>query len=164
MSEQTSTSTAGSFKAVLTPHRSLSRAGFLILMIAIGLVSFFVGFAFLWNGAWPVLGFFGLDVAIIYWAFRANYRSAHEAETIEVTPETVRLTRSTPDGTETSIDFNTYWVRVAVDERRNGRTALRFVSHGQSCHFGRFLTDDERRELADILANELIAARSRTSF
>lgn len=164
MNETTSMTAPTPFRAVLTPHRSLSPSGFLILMIAIGVVSFCVGLAFLLMGAWPVMGFFGLDVALIYWAFRQNYRSGNEYEAIEVTPEAVTITRVTPDGKAARSDFNTYWVRVALDERTDGRTALRLVSHGKSLMFGAFLTDDERREFADVLAGELVAARSKTGF
>lgn len=63
------------FRAVLTPHRSLSPRGFLILMSVLATVSFATGLLFASIGAWPVLGFFGLDVGIIYLAFRLNYRA-----------------------------------------------------------------------------------------
>src|SRR6266849_1402377 len=63
------------FSAVVTPHRSLSRAGFLIGMAAVGGISFVAGTAFLLLGAWPVFGFFGLDVLLVSWAFRANSRA-----------------------------------------------------------------------------------------
>ena len=63
------------FSAVLTPHRSLSATGFVIVMALVGGVSFAAGIAFLLMGAWPVFGFFGLDVLLIYLAFRANYRA-----------------------------------------------------------------------------------------
>ena len=164
MKNMTSMTAAPAFRAVLTPHRSLSPSGFLILMIAISLVSFCVGLAFLLMGAWPVMGFFGLDVALIYWAFRQNYRSGNEFEAIEVTPDAVTLTRHAPDGQTSRLDFNAYWVRVALDERSDGGTALRLVSHGKSLIFGAFLTDEERREFAEVLTGELIAARSRTGF
>src|SRR5690606_40871520 len=49
------------FNAVLHPHRSLGPRGFLILMLAVGLVSFSAGVAFAVKGAWPIVGFFGLD-------------------------------------------------------------------------------------------------------
>ena len=62
MKNMTSMTAAPAFRAVQTHHRSLSPSGFLILMIAISLVSFCVGLAFLLMGAWPVMGFFGLDV------------------------------------------------------------------------------------------------------
>jgi len=73
------------FSAVLLPHRSLGRKGFIILMGVISLVSFITGIAFYMQGAWPVLGFFGLDVLLIYGAFRLNYRAARLRETIELT-------------------------------------------------------------------------------
>src|SRR5712691_1655018 len=74
------------FSAIITPHRSLSSIGFLVLMAAIGIVSFLAGILFLALGAWPVVGFFGLDVLLIYWAFRLNYRSARAYEQFTVTP------------------------------------------------------------------------------
>ena len=50
------------FSAMLTPHRSLGRVGFLILMLLFGGISFITGILFLLLGAWPVLGYYGLDV------------------------------------------------------------------------------------------------------
>ena len=67
------------FSALLTPHRSLNRTGFLVLMAFVSVVSFVAGIAFLVMGAWPVFGFFGLDVLVIYWAFRINFRRAGPA-------------------------------------------------------------------------------------
>ena len=60
------------FRAVLHPHRSLGPRGFLILMLAIGGISFVTGMVFLSMGAWPVFGFFGLDVLLVYVAFKLN--------------------------------------------------------------------------------------------
>ena len=74
------------FSATLTPHRSLGRAGFLILMLLFGGISFVTGMLFLVIGAWPVLGFFGLDVLLLYLAFRLNYWHAEAYEEVIVTP------------------------------------------------------------------------------
>ena len=73
------------FSAVITPHRSLGRVGFLVLMGIFGAISFIAGMAFLLDGAWPVFGFFGLDVLLLYWAFRLNYRHAAAYEEVKVT-------------------------------------------------------------------------------
>src|SRR4249920_138936 len=81
------------FSALLTPHRSLNRTGFLVVMAFVCVVSFAAGLAFLLMGAWPVLGFFGLDVLAIYWAFRINFRHARAREEIRVTPSELRLRR-----------------------------------------------------------------------
>ncbi|HEY7298508.1 MAG TPA: DUF2244 domain-containing protein, partial [Xanthobacteraceae bacterium] len=68
------------FSAIITPHRSLGPTGFLVFMLVLGGASFASGMVFLMAGAWPVFGFFGLDVLLVYWAFRANYRSARAYE------------------------------------------------------------------------------------
>lgn len=150
------------FRAILHPHRSLGPKGFLILMLAIGSVSFVTGMVFLMMGAWPVFGFFGLDVALIYIAFRLNYRSGRIYETVELTPQLLTLTRVHPSGKQESYDFNPYWVRVFVSEGPGGRTDLLLTSHGNELSFGRFLTDDERRDFSDVLSGALNQARTAT--
>jgi len=147
------------FRAVLYPHRSLGPTGFLILMSAIGGVSFITGMAFLLKGAWPVFGFFGLDVALIYAAFKLNYRSGRLYETVELTPDVLTVTRVSPSGKAESFDFNPYWVRVHLTEGPQGRTDVRLASHGREFSFARFLTDDERRDLSKALAGALAQAR-----
>ena len=84
------------FSALLTPHRSLSRTSFLVVMAFVSVVSFAAGLAFLMMGAWPVLGFFGLDVLAIYWAFRINFRRARASEEIRVTPSELRFRTPSP--------------------------------------------------------------------
>src|SRR6202166_2121514 len=81
------------FSALLTPHRSLNRTGFLVLMAFLSLISFAAGVAFLLMGAWPVFGFFGLDVLAIYWAFKINFSRAAAREEISVTASELRLRR-----------------------------------------------------------------------
>src|ERR1700761_5020008 len=81
------------FSALLTPHRSLNRSGFLVLMVFLSIVSFAAGIVFLLMGAWPVFGFFGLDVLAVYWAFRINFRRARASEEIRVTPSELRVRR-----------------------------------------------------------------------
>jgi len=147
------------FRAILHPHRSLGPRGFLVLMLAIGSVSFVTGMVFLAMGAWPVFGFFGLDVALVYIAFKLNYRSGRLYETVELTPEALTVTRVHPSGKRESFDFNPYWVRVFVAEGPQGRTDLRLATHGNEFSFGRFLTDDERRDFSNALSGALIEAR-----
>ena len=53
------------FSALLTPHRSLDRTGFLVVMTVVIAVSFAAGVAFLIMGAWPVVSFFGLDALAV---------------------------------------------------------------------------------------------------
>src|SRR6516165_5100263 len=100
------------FSAILTPHRSLSAAGFLILMALIGSISFATGVAFLLMGAWPVFGFFGLDVLAIYIAFKINFRRARAREEITVTPSELRLRRISHRGHVMEWVLNPLWVQL----------------------------------------------------
>lgn len=150
------------FRAVLTPHRSLSPRGFLIFMAVLAAVSFATGLVFAWIGAWPVLGFFGLDVAIVYVAFRLNYRSGRLYETVEVMPQTTTIQRVHPSGKTETYEFQSYWARVLLATGVDGRSTLRVASHGREIVFGGFLTDDERASLADELRVALRAARQPT--
>jgi uncharacterized membrane protein len=68
------------FRALLTPHRSLGRTGFMLMMTGLMFSWAVTGVIFLSHGAWPVFGFFGLDVVGLYIAFRVNYRAARARE------------------------------------------------------------------------------------
>ena len=109
---------------MLTPHRSLGPTGFLVLMAALSGISFVTGLAFYLVGAWPVMGFFGLDVALVYFAFRLNYRSGRLYETVELDPARLTWTRVHPSGRREQFDCNPYWARVNLREWPDGRTDL----------------------------------------
>jgi uncharacterized membrane protein len=143
------------FRAVLLPHRSLGRKGFVILMTIVGVVGFLTGIAFLMLGAWPVFGFFGLDVLLIYAAFRLNYRAARLHEMVELTNEELRVTRVYPSGRAESWSFNPYWVRLELEENEHSSDTLSVRSHGKVLLFGKFLTADEKRGFADALGEAL---------
>ena len=136
------------FDAILRPHRSLEPRGFLILMAALCLVSFTAGVIFLLYGAWPVFGFFGLDVAVIYLAFRANYDAARLEERIRIAGDALTVRRIHADGRAQTWSFQPYWVAVDLDEPVTAKSQLRLRSHGRSLVIGAFLTPAERKEVA----------------
>ncbi len=145
---------------VLHHHRSLSPRGFLILMSILTAVSFITGVAFCMIGAWPVMGFFGLDVALVYLAFKLNYRSGLAYETVDVTPDLLTLTRVQANGAKQAFEMNPYWARVSLTtDRPDGRNSLRLIAQGRELLLGHFLTDDERRDFAGVLAGALNTAR-----
>lgn len=150
---------------ILHPHRSLSPRGFLILMSGISLVSFIAGVAFWLIGAWPVMGFFGLDVLLIYWAFKVNYRAGRAYEIIDLTPEVLTLTRVSPKGAAEKIEINPYWARVGLStDHPDGRTSLRIIAQGRELLIGQFLNDEERVELADALRDALQVMRTAPAY
>ena len=154
----------GGFHAVLTPYRSLTRSGFATMMAVVCGVSFITGTVFYLAGAWPVTGFFGLDVLGIYVALRLSYRSGRLYETVDVTPARLVFRRIHPSGRQEQFDCNPYWARVELSEWPDGRTRLGVRAQGKHLIFGRFLTDAERRDLATALRTALFAARTHTRF
>jgi len=148
------------FSARLTPHRSLNRTGFLVLMAFLTAVSFAAGVAFLVMGAWPVFGFFGLDVLVIYWAFRINFRRAAAVEEISVTPSELRVRRISHRGHVVEWVLNPLWVRL--DQKTHaefGIERLYLVSKGRRVSIGSFLGADEKASFAKALSAALQAAR-----
>jgi uncharacterized membrane protein len=124
------------FERVLSPHRSLPARGFHVLMGLLGLISLAVGIGFVSIGAWPVIGFFGLDVGLVYLAFRLNYRSARQSETLRLAGDAFTVERVS--------------VRVLV------------ASHGRSLVIGDFVPPTTRRDLAVTITEALV--RWRKSF
>ena len=147
------------FSAVLTPHRSLGPKGFMVLMGAICAVSFGTGLSFYLLGAWPVIGFMGLDVALIYLAFKLNFRALRLYETVDLTQHALTVTRVTPSGKSQSWRFNPYWVRLSVQERIGRSSEMSIASHGERLVLGSFLTDEEREDFASALGSALSAAK-----
>jgi uncharacterized membrane protein len=148
------------FSALLTPHRSLNRTGFLVLMAFLSAVSFVAGVAFLMMGAWPVFGFFGLDVLAIWWAFRINFRRGNATEEIRMTPSELRVRRVSHRGHVIEFTLNPVWVRLDQKVHAEyGIEKLYLVSKGRRVAIASFLGPDEKASFANALTAALAAAR-----
>ena len=143
------------FDAILQPNTSLKPRGFMLLMVAIASVSFVAGMIFMLVGAWPVLGFFGLDVAVIYLAFKANYRWARIYETVRLTSDSLLVERISPSGRVQRWRFQPYWLKVQIDRPVKHDSQLVLSSHGKRLNIGAFLSPDERVEVANALQGAL---------
>lgn len=150
--------TSKTWRAILTPHRSLSPKGFIILMSVIAGFNFVAGVFFYVIGAWPVVGFMGLDVALIWWAFRANFADARRAEHIEITADELVLRRLREDRPAQEQRFARSWVRVELEEDRErelvGPLYLRLG--GKRTEIASFLGAQERLSFANALKAALI--------
>ena len=114
-------------------------------------------------GAWPVIGFMGLDVALIYVAFKLNFRALRLYETVDLTSEALTVTRVQPSGKTQMWSFNPYWVRLKVEERIGRSTELSLASHGKRLVFASFLTDGEREDFAAALGAALVGGEEPAS-
>jgi uncharacterized membrane protein len=148
------------FSAIITPHRSLSGTGFLIVMVLFGAVSFVTGMFFLTLGAWPVIGFFGLDVLLLYWAFRINYRDATAYEEVRVTPTELTMRKVSRRGEVREWILNPVWARLDRETHEEfGIQQLFLVSHGKRLAIASFLGPHEKESFARALTAALGAAR-----
>ena len=148
------------FAAKLAPHRSLTPAGFIALMAVLAGLSFTAGLAFLMMGAWPVFGFLGLDVVLVWWAFRVNYRAARAFEEISMTPNLLLVRQVSARGKAREASFNPRWVRLeTARDESSGVTRVALMSHGVPLVIGAFLPPFHKEKLANSLAAALTTAR-----
>ncbi len=149
------------WQAILTPHRSLSRQGFLAVMAVIVAVNLAVGALFMSIGAWPVAGFAGLDVLLIWWAFRANFADARRMERISITDHELVFDRMRGDDPPEQQRFVRRWVKVELEEdiERELIGRLSLVSGQVRLTVGDFLAPDERKTLAAALRSALAIPR-----
>jgi uncharacterized membrane protein len=156
------------FSAMLTPHRSLSRSGFRFLMLLSGGISFVTGVVFLLAGAWPVFGFCGLDVLLLYWAFQVNYRRAKAYELVTVTSSELTVRQVNHRGGIREWTLNPVWVRLdRVVHAEFGIERLFLVSHGRRLAIAAFLGPQEKESFALALSAALGEAKrgpTRTVF
>lgn len=145
------------FTITLRPHRSLTREGFIAVMVLVAMINLIGGFMFFVLGAWPVTGFLGLDVLLIWFAFKRNFADAMRSETISVTGDDVLLQRFASNGAIAQASFNRRWLRVELeyDEIREVVGKLLLRSHGASHEIASFLGAEERQSLARELRRAL---------
>ena len=128
------------FSATLTPHRSLGRVGFLILMLLFGGIS--------------------LDVLLLYWAFRLNYRHAEAYEQVIVTSSELRVRKVSHLGRVREWVLNPLWVKLdKVEIEDFGIDRLFLISRGKKLTIASFLSPDEKAGFAMELLKALNEAR-----
>ena len=144
------------FATSLSPHRSLSSEGFKWLIRGAVAANLAIGLPMYFLGAWPVMGFMGLDVFLLWYMFKRSYLDARRSETLLLTDRELIVDRKSPDGEREEHRLDAYWLKIELGER------LVLSSRGQRVVIGRFLSPDERDHVADQLKAALAAMRSPT--
>jgi uncharacterized membrane protein len=139
------------FATTVAPYRSLPPRSLTWIMAGLAAFGLCSGIGFVLAGAWPVTGFFGLDIALLYLAFRLSYRSARQRESLRLTREALDVERVGARGVRRRWQLEPTWLRVTIDENAQGRGRLLLSSRGKTVGLGAFLGVEERRRLADEL-------------
>ncbi|MDX1738622.1 MAG: DUF2244 domain-containing protein [Alphaproteobacteria bacterium] len=135
----------------LRPHRSLSPRAFRNLMLTVAVVLFLISFGFFLVGAWPILGFAGLDFILLYVAFRVNMNEAKRLEHIMLSDKGLEIRRISPKGDVQTTHIEPNWLQVAAIRRRGKTDAVRLRSHGRDIFIGGFLGRKGCKKLASDL-------------
>jgi uncharacterized membrane protein len=147
--------------AELRPNRSLSGNGFKIVMLSMAAMSFLAGLGFVSIGAWPVIGFFGLDILLIYLAFKLNFKSgAKERETIRVTASEIAISRTCYRGRVGWWRVSPSFARVQVDQPSDYEATIHLTAGGTCVPLATCLSPPERIAFADALKSALDRARA----
>jgi uncharacterized membrane protein len=148
------------FNARLTPHRSLNPKGFRVLMAATFVASALFSLPFYLMGAWPIVGFLGLDVALLYFAFRANFHAAKAYEHFRLTYFELQFARVTAAGLKREWRFAPAWVRLErVEHEEFGVQRLSLHNRGRRWDIAKFLGPDQKAEFATRFTSALAEAR-----
>ncbi len=144
--------------AVLTPHRSLSFTAFWLMLGLFTFVNVAFAIFFIAQGAFPVVGFLGLDVVALALAFYFNYKAAKRQERVRVAAEHILLSRKSEKGSVLHWITNPTWARVRQDA-----DGVRIITGNNAMRVASFLSPKERRTFATALKDALWRANHRPS-
>lgn len=143
------------FTASLSPHRSLSPAGFRWVIRGAIAANVVIGVPMYLLGAWPVFGFMGLDIWLLWFLFQRSYFDARRRETLTLTDSEFVVSRLAPDREREEYRLDAYWLKIDWTEDR-----LVVTSRGNRAVIGRFLGPEERLKLAEELKAALASMRA----
>ncbi|MEM6556404.1 MAG: DUF2244 domain-containing protein [Pseudomonadota bacterium] len=148
------------FDATLTPNRSLSPRAFTIVMLVVVAMSFIAGLAFMSMGAFPVIGFFGLDALVIWLAFQWSFRTLRQETRVRVTAEQIALSHTRPGQKPREARLPTAFTQVRLEFPDRRPSELKLAHAGKAWVIGRFLTPGERKTLKSALESAIWRARN----
>lgn len=140
------------FEAVCTPPRSLGRRGMAVVALLVLSGSAGVGVLCLALGAWPVLGFVGLEVALVFGLMAAHRRWSRRAmEVVLLAGDRLVVQRTDARGRRQEWTLDAYWTRLSVEERPGGTSALLLRRRGTCVEIGGLLGEEQKRDLTEAL-------------
>ncbi|HYZ64495.1 MAG TPA: DUF2244 domain-containing protein [Acetobacteraceae bacterium] len=148
------------FEAVIVPHRSLSPAGLRWVVGGLCALSAAVSTGLWLLGAWPVLGFTGIEILLAVWLIRRNAQGARATEMLLLSGAGLRILRTDRRGRRSERVLASYWLRAELEERPGRAPALFVQDRGARVEVGAELGEQEKRELAAALRQALERRRN----
>ena len=143
------------YEISLYPYRSLNKTGFFILMFSLGFVSFVAGIIFMIKGAWPVFGFFGLDVLLVYIFFKINFKSGKKKEILILTKNQLIIEFYNSKKISKTYYLDAHWLQIRLSKLKNEMSKLKISSKNKSIIIGSFLRYQEKIDVVKSLKKAL---------
>ena len=143
------------YSITLKPYRSLNKIGFITMMVVLSGFSFITGIIFMKKGAWPVFGFFGLDILLVYIFFRLSYKSGKEFEVINLTKKKLIIKKYKEKKIIKTYILDANWVKIQIQNPLEHSSKLQVSSKNKSIIIGSFLRLDEKIEVLQNIENAL---------
>jgi len=143
------------YSITLKPYRSLNKIGFITMMVVLSGFSFITGIIFMKKGAWPVFGFFGLDILLVYIFFRLSYKSGKEFEVINLTKKKLIIKKYKEKKIIKTYILDANWVKIQIQNPLEHSSKLQISSKNKSIIIGSFLRLDEKIEVLQNIENAL---------
>jgi len=148
------------FSAELRPHSSLSRRGQQVLILLVAILAGVPAVLFFSMGAWPVLGFMGLDVVLVLWAVRASTRHGGQREQVTLWRDVLEVRQIARGGAIKRHSFNPHTVRLLVGrDAEDHTTDLKLRAPGQDVEIGAFMAMSDKASFAREFGRALRKAR-----
>jgi uncharacterized membrane protein len=149
------------FDLELRPNRSMPRRHFWLMMAGVAAIFALMGLRFLFLGAWPMLPFMLADLALLWWAMRASYRSGQASEHLRLDEDGLELVRISSHGATRRTRIEPHWAQVELERMGDDGNRLWLRSRGDRHVLGQFLSPAERAELAQVIERGLATFRRR---
>ncbi|WP_377046479.1 DUF2244 domain-containing protein [Roseomonas elaeocarpi] len=144
------------FDAVTMPQRSGTPRGFAVLSGLLLTASGTTATVFFLMGAWPILGFMGLEIPLVLVLIALHHhRAGRASERVSLREDSLRIHRTDPGGRHESFELQPYWTRVDLREDPATAGTLRLRCRGRSVEVGRWLAQEEKRDFARALGDAL---------
>ena len=149
------------FAAKLTPHRSIDPRGIRIVCAFAASLLLLPGLIFYLLGAWPVVGFMGLDVAALYWALTHSLRDGRRYEEVTLWADRLDVRQVSAKGEEQTQSFNPFFVRLVIERDIDEHTtAIKLRTRERDLVVGAFLNPDDKATFAQAFGTALRKARA----
>ncbi len=147
------------FEAVITPHRSLGPTGLRWVVAALAALSALVSIGLWFAGAWPVIGFTGIEVALAVWLLLRHAAIEGESEVLLLSADGLHIIKSRR-GKRSEMKVPGGWLRSSIEERPGRTPALMLRGGKVAVEVATSLGEAEKRDLAVSLGYALFRQRN----